>query len=280
MKIFAVVAASMALACSEAFSVLPSASVGHRPLTTTTMLAAADSRRTFLSSSVAAVMALALFGESAQAVTGLKKVNAQLAGYGLPLIDKVEDGLTPLLVLYGKGVNRFPILVEYQYPVTWVVTLPSNTVNGEDGTIQSGDYGKGDTATFFVYNEAGHVNNIQAAGKDLYETVLQKCISQKGDNMYQNFKITKMVPGPTPEYVIVDFKYQLLTGAGFEVDRKGIASITSQGPAVEVLWAASTTVRFKKTEDTLRAIVNSFRCYTEGIQFSSELREAPADLSL
>lgn len=45
------------------------------------------------------------------------------------------------------------------------------------------------------------------------------------------------------EYVICDFKYELLTGAGFEVDRRGVAAITSQGPAVEVLWCASTRER-------------------------------------
>lgn len=44
------------------------------------------------------------------------------------------------------------------HPVTWVVTLPSNDVNGEDGTIQAGEYAKGDTATLFVYSEGGHVD--------------------------------------------------------------------------------------------------------------------------
>ena len=44
------------------------------------------------------------------------------------------------------------------HPVTWVVTLPSNDVNGEDGTIQAGEYAKGDTATFFVYTEEGHID--------------------------------------------------------------------------------------------------------------------------
>ena len=34
------------------------------------------------------------------------------------------------------------------------------------------------------------------------------------------------------------------TGAGFEVDRRGVAAITSEGPAVEVLWAASTRERY------------------------------------
>ena len=82
----------------------------------------------------------------------------------------------------------------------------------------------------------------------MFERTLIKAISQKGNNVYQNFKVTKVVPQTGPEYngqeyVIVDFKYQLLTGAGFEVDRRGVASITSQGPAIEALWAASIDAR-------------------------------------
>lgn len=136
--------------------------------------------------------------------------------------------------------------------------------------------------------------------------MLQKAISQKSANIYQNFKVTKIVPQSGPEYngqeyVICDFKYELLTGAGFEVDRRGVAAITSQGPAVEVLWAASTRERYvfssrhaklfdrqssdkcifsnplfaihsyKKTEPLLRDIVSTFRCYADGLNFSSEL---------
>jgi hypothetical protein len=67
-------------------------------------------------------------------------------------------------------------------------------------------------------------------------------------------------------YVLVDFKYELLTGAGFEVDRKGIASITSEGPAVELLWCAVTRQRYSKLEPTLRKIASSFRCYADGIK--------------
>lgn len=73
------------------------------------------------------------------------------------------------------------------------------------------------------------------------------------------------------EYVVVDFKYTLLTGAGFEVDRIGVASITSVGNAVEVLWTASTRQRYKKMEPTLRTIAQSFRCYADGLNLSSEL---------
>lgn len=187
--------------------------------------------------------------------------------------------MTPLLEVWGKGANRFPLLVQMNYPVTWVVTLPSNDVNGEDGTIQAGEYAKGDTATLFVYEEEGNVKNIASADKSLFERVLIKAISQKGSNMYQNFKVTKVVPQSTEEYggkeyVICDFKYELLTGAGFEVDRRGVAAITSEGPAVEVLWAASTRERFKKTEESLRDITSSFRVYADGLNFSSELIKA------
>ena len=76
------------------------------------------------------------------------------------------------------------------------------------------------------------------------------------------------------EYVLVDFKYELLTGAGFEVDRVGVASVTSEGDAVEVLWTAVTRQRYKKMEDTLRRIAGSFRCYADGLNMSSEVVSA------
>jgi hypothetical protein len=70
----------------------------------------------------------------------------------------VPNGLTPLLEIWGKGKNRFPLLVQMNHPITWVVTLPNNDLNGEGGTIQAGEYAKGDTATFFVYQDEGHVD--------------------------------------------------------------------------------------------------------------------------
>lgn len=78
--------------------------------------------------------------------------------YGLPPLGPVPNGLTPLIDIWGKGKNRFPLLVLMNHPVTWVVTLPSIDANGEDGTIQAGEYAKGDTATLFVYQEDGHID--------------------------------------------------------------------------------------------------------------------------
>jgi hypothetical protein len=158
--------------------------------------------------------------------------------------------MKPLLEVYGKGKNRFPLLVLMNHPLTWVVQLPSNDVNGEDGTVQAGEYAKGDTATFFLYQDEGHIDNIYNVDKKLFEKVLIAAISQKGGNMYQDFKVIKSTPQidnaayGDRKYVLCDFKYTLLTGAGFEVERRGVASITSEGAGVEALWAASTRERY------------------------------------
>lgn len=77
--------------------------------------------------------------------------------YGVPTISNLPGGFTPLAEIYGKGKNRFPLLVSYVHPSDWVVVLPSNDANGEDGTIQVGEYAKGDTATFFLYSDPGNV---------------------------------------------------------------------------------------------------------------------------
>ena len=91
--------------------------------------------------------------------------------------------------------------------------------------------------------------------------------------MYQSFKVIKTEPTSigSQQYMLVDFKYELLTGAGFTVDRRGVASVTSQGNAVEVLWCATISQRYKKIEDTLRSIAGSFRCYTDGLNLSDDL---------
>jgi len=234
-------------------------------------------RRSFLSTAGSAVVAsiISNFGvpDIANAFGKLEKINKNLSSYGLPTINKVPDGFSPLLEFFGRGRNRTPLLVNFLYPDTWVVTLPSNDVNGEDGTIQAGEYAKGDTATLFVNNDLGKVD-VTSQGKEFFQNAIIKAISQKGDSIYQDFKVKKTEIGSGnylngQKYVIVDFSYTLLTGAGFEVDRKGVASVTSEGNGVQLLWTASTAVRYKKTEKQLRTIADSFRVYSEGLDLST-----------
>jgi len=210
-----------------------------------------STRRGFFDS--VASTSLSIAGASAALLTtpapalayGLKKANDRLASYGLPPLPKVPDGFSALSEIYGKGRNRSPLLVAFGFPVDWVVVLPSQDVNGEDGTIQVGEYAKGDTATFFVLRNQGKVDNIQDKDKKFFESAFIAAISQKGDNLYQDFKITKLVPVTVDgqSYVLADFQYTLLTQAGFEIARKGVGSITSVGDGVQLLWAASVTAR-------------------------------------
>ena len=161
MKFFAAVllVGCVALAQRADGFTLPTRTTTTRARTTTTpvsMAARADAddeqpsaprgtssrRDVFARTVTAAATTLSLFVDPAWAVSGEGKVNAKLQGFGLPTLGKVPDGFSPLLEVYGKGKNRSPLLVTFSHPLTWVVTLPSNTVNGEDGTIQAGDYGK------------------------------------------------------------------------------------------------------------------------------------------
>jgi len=205
---------------------------------------------------------------------GLGQANDKISSYGLPALSGLPSGFSALAEIYGKGFNRSPLLVAFGFPLDWVVTLPSQDANGEDGTIQAGEYAKGDTATFFVVPNAGKIENIQEKDNGFLKNALIAAISQKGNNVYQDFKIIKAEDG-VAKYTIVDFKYTLLTGAGFEVERRGIASITSVGEGVQLLWTASIAARFKnKTEGQLRNIANSFRVYSDGLNFSADLRPA------
>jgi len=211
---------------------------------------------------------------------GLSKANERLSSYGLPALANVPKGYSALAEIYGKGANRSPLLVAFGFPIDWVVTLPSQDVNGEDGTIQAGEYAKGDTATFFVVPNEGKVENIHDKDKGFIKDAIIAAISQKGSNVYQDFKVVKVDPVTVDgaKYMMVDFKYTLLTGAGFEVERKGVASVTSAGDGVQLLWAASIAARYKnKTEGQLRSIVESFRCYSDGLNFSADLRPAVED---
>ena len=104
----------------------------------------------------------------------------------------------------------------------------------------------------------------------------------------------------------MDFKYELLTGAGFEVGRRGVASVCSEGKTVQVrggggggeflrirlvpfmlelktllttiflatrlsfgfqvLWGATVDARYKKVGEGLRVVSESFRVYADGVK--------------
>lgn len=186
--------------------------------------------------------------------TNLKKFNAKLSTLGLTELSSIPNGFNAILESYTQSNPK--LLVEFFYPNSWLAIRPSINTNGEAGTVSAGDYGKGDSAALFV-------SDASKDSKDFYQKVLIGGISQRGDNQYQNFAIIKVRPGTIKDYVLVDFEYELLTGAGFVVERRGVGSITTIGSKAPVLIAVTTASRWKKLEPTLRTVADSFRAYEQ-----------------
>ena len=75
-------------------------------------------------------------------------------------------------------------------------------------------------------------------------------------------KFTDGAPGNGGQkYLIIEYSYKLNTEAGFIIGRKGCASMTSVGPNVQMLLVAVTDKRYKKLEEDVKSIANSFRVY-------------------
>lgn len=185
--------------------------------------------------------------------TDLNKFNAKLSSLGLEQIASIPSGFNALLESYTQSSPK--LLVEFLYPNTWLVVKPSSNTNGESGTVSAGDYGKGDSAALYV-GDAGE-------GKSFYQKVIIAGISQRGDNQYQNFELLKVRPGGAKDYALVDFQYELLTGAGFVVERRGVGSITTVGQKAPALITVTTAARWKKIGPNLLTMADSFRAYEQ-----------------
>jgi len=188
----------------------------------------------------------------------------RVSRFGLPPQSKAPGGFTPTLELYGRGQgDRQRLLVRFNRPSLWVLVKPSVDVNGEDGTLSAGDYQKGDNAALYVTG-APPSGTASLSDKAFVQQILSEAISQKSANIYENFKVKKIYPGVNEaghEYMLADFQYDLLTGAGFVVNRVGVGSITNVGKGTQAMVAATTQTRYKKNEADLREVANSFRVY-------------------
>ena len=106
---------------------------------------------------------------------------------------------------------------------------------------------------------SAYVRPVAGHGQGLLRQALKGGIAQKGGGeVLPGFKVRKVTPGaPTT----VDFSYELLTGAGFIVERRGVAAVTDVNGKSQALLAVTTSARFKGLEPKLRTIADSFRCY-------------------
>jgi len=133
--------------------------------------------------------------------------------------------------------------------------------NGEAGKIAANDYVRGDSAFMFLYTLQGD-EKVDVSAKPLFQKILLKSISQKGDNS-EGFRVNKIEAGSPglngQTYVVVDFEYKINTEAGFLVSRKGVAAFTSVGPDVQTLVSVTTDKRYKELGEALHDIARSFR---------------------
>ena len=180
----------------------------------------------------------------------LAKYNRKLDKLGLPPVAGIPDGFSPVLSSVNQDQS---LIVQFNHPNAWLVVKPSVNTNGESGTVSAGDYGKGDSAALYV-------SDLPPGGdKAFYAKLIAKGLAQKGDNQFQNFRVRAVSPG-SPN-AVVDFEYELLTGAGFTVERRGVAAVSGVAGKSQALLAVTTSARYKKLEPELRKIVDSFRVY-------------------
>ncbi|CAM9350650.1 unnamed protein product [Discosporangium mesarthrocarpum] len=194
-------------------------------------------------------------------------VNKKLRKLDLPPITQAPDGMSSLLERYGADKNRDPILVSWNFPRGWVVERPNLDNNFEAGTVSTGNYGKGDSAALFV-GPKSLIGGSSLADKEVVSGILKKALSQKGENQFQSFKLKSLREGVTDyvgnKYYVAEFSYELLTGAGFTVDRRGFSGMTQQaGKGVQAVVAATTASRLKSLKPELLEIANSFRVYAD-----------------
>jgi hypothetical protein len=118
----------LALCCASvgAFAPAPisTPSVSSTALPMSTEEDSSASRRSFFHKIVGstAIASLSLLQSPTPALAfggRLKAVNAKLASYGLPTIDTVADGFTPLAEVWGRGRNRDPLMISFTHPSDW-----------------------------------------------------------------------------------------------------------------------------------------------------------------
>eukprot|EP00617_Octactis_speculum_P003721 CAMPEP_0185771156 /NCGR_PEP_ID=MMETSP1174-20130828/63421_1 /TAXON_ID=35687 /ORGANISM="Dictyocha speculum, Strain CCMP1381" /LENGTH=304 /DNA_ID=CAMNT_0028456921 /DNA_START=26 /DNA_END=940 /DNA_ORIENTATION=+ len=225
-------------------------------------------RRSAAGSVAAAVLAVGLAPRGALAQSEDKFIK-QMANYGIGSPVPVPGGYSPVLGFYGRAVpGQVPLLVTFNAPSTWIIARPNIDNNGEDGTVSAGDYIKGDSAALFVAPAIKDGQTLDdVVNKEYLRDVIFGAITQKGASFVQDFKLLKFSKVQEDKTLksstySVDFQYILITGAGFEVGRRGCGAVTAVGgKSVQAMVGATTTQRWKKVEPDLREVAASFRVY-------------------
>jgi len=160
---------------------------------------------------------------------------------------------------YGRfNLGSEPLIVEFYVPSGWIVARPNIDFNGAAGTVQANDYGKGDSATLFVNTKPRKPLTDFKKGDYVFE--LKKAITQKGAGNIDDIKINK-VKTLEGDYKILQFDWEIYSGAGLLLSRSGWASFCQVGEQknLQVFWSGVVSNRWSKMEPELKAMVESFR---------------------
>lgn len=153
-----------------------------------------------------------------------------------------------------------PLSVTFQVPPLWVVNKPIVTVNGVSGALSTNNYGTGDAATFWV-NTKPKVKLADMKQKDFIKNI-KKALSIKVKSGVDEFTITNIRDGE-PGYRFVEYTYNFYSGAGFTMQRQGIASFCQVGNEgnIQCLWAATVPARWEENQlgQVLTRVIETFR---------------------
>jgi len=201
------------------------------------------------------------------------KQNKLLKVAGLPPVkpDDVPKGFNLLVdvldqsEIYGRVRERDPVIVQFVYPSSWLVVRPVVDKNGQSGTITAGNQKTETAALFVVPNDTGAKGKLKDQPMSFWEGLVGRWISQKGETSSGLKILSKYAAeaSSSDEYMVVNYRYELATGAGFTVYRRGVGAVTTTDKSVECLFTATTEEKFRKVGPTLQKIVDSFRCYQD-----------------
>eukprot|EP00614_Pseudopedinella_elastica_P027547 CAMPEP_0172644358 /NCGR_PEP_ID=MMETSP1068-20121228/239166_1 /TAXON_ID=35684 /ORGANISM="Pseudopedinella elastica, Strain CCMP716" /LENGTH=273 /DNA_ID=CAMNT_0013458551 /DNA_START=454 /DNA_END=1275 /DNA_ORIENTATION=- len=224
-----------------------------------------DRRQAMGSALAGASAALGLLSAPGSALAlGQDKFKNEMLSYGVKDTKPCPDGFNPVIEFYGKAISGVdPLLVTFNSPNGWLLVRPNIDNNGEDGTISTGDYGKGDSCSFFLGEPLKSGESLD--DRALVEKIVFAGLTTKGASQVQGFKMKapkKLEAATLQPYYLVEYTYTLLTGAGFEINRRGCGSVTATGGKnTQALLGASTDIRWKKVEGQLHECAESFRVY-------------------
>lgn len=229
-------------------------------------------RSKFIRSLVAApvIAAAQLATPEKAAAKTLQEAQEELGTYGMAELAPTEDpqlgwswqvepvGLTKDS-MYGKfKLGSEPQVMRFLCPPLWVLSRPNIDYNGAAGTVMINDYGKGDSVTLFV--DVNFNGKLETMKNEDFNAEIFKALTQKGKAFIQDLKIRKVTDG-APGYKLVEYTYEIESGAGFSINRTGIASVAqvSEVGHLQMFWGGVVTPRWETMKEKLETIVKSFR---------------------